>query len=66
VACEKFILETLESDDRNLLKPQYLSAWKINWENKADNIKKISKQLNIGLDSIVFIDDSEYECKLET
>jgi FkbH-like protein len=61
---EKFILETLESDDRNLLKPQYLSAWKINWENKADNIKKISEQLNIGLDSIVFIDDSEYECKL--
>jgi hypothetical protein len=41
---EKFILEILESDERNLLKPRYLSAWKINWENKADNIKKISEQ----------------------
>lgn len=61
---EKFVLDILESDDRNILKPKYLSAWKINWENKADNIKSISEFLNIGLDSVVFIDDSEYECEL--
>lgn len=35
-----------------------------NWENKADNIKNIQKELNIGMDSIVFIDDNKFERNL--
>jgi len=34
---------------------------KVNWEDKATNLKAISTELNIGLDSLVFIDDSEFE-----
>ena len=34
---------------------------KINWNNKVNNIKEISKELNIGLDSFIFIDDSSFE-----
>lgn len=34
---------------------------KINWNDKVENIKEIAKELNIGLDSIVFIDDSDFE-----
>jgi len=34
---------------------------KVNWENKYINIKKIAEEINIGLDSIVFFDDSKYE-----
>jgi FkbH-like protein len=34
---------------------------KINWEPKHDNIKKISEELNLGTDSFVFVDDSEFE-----
>ena len=34
---------------------------KINWNNKVNNIKEISKELNIGLDSLIFIDDSSFE-----
>lgn len=33
----------------------------INWKPKSQNIKKIQELLNIGLDSIGFIDDSEFE-----
>jgi len=33
------------------------SCMKINWNNKASNMKEISKELNIGLDSFVFFDD---------
>lgn len=33
----------------------------INWNSKADNILKISKTLNIGLDSILFLDDNPAE-----
>ena len=32
-----------------------------NWDSKVDNIKKIKSFLNIGFDSIVFIDDNPYE-----
>ncbi|HMO18047.1 MAG TPA: HAD-IIIC family phosphatase [Oligoflexia bacterium] len=34
---------------------------KINWDDKAKNISQIADELNIGLDSIVFVDDSEFE-----
>lgn len=37
---------------------------KINWNNKADNIKEIANQLNLGLDSFVFIDDNPFERNL--
>ena len=36
-------------------------AFVANWESKADNIKNIQKKLNIGMDSIIFIDDSKFE-----
>ena len=39
-------------------------AIKINWSNKAVNLKDISNELNIGLDSIVFVDDSDFEINL--
>ena len=34
---------------------------KINWKPKYENIKEISQELNLGLDSFVFIDDSPFE-----
>ncbi len=41
------------------LKEKYFASLQINWNDKIFNIKEISKQLNIGLDSLVFIDDSK-------
>ncbi len=49
---------------QNILKEKYFSVIKANWNNKAENILSISKELNIGLDSIVFIDDSKFEREL--
>ncbi len=48
----------------NILNEKYISAYRINWNNKADNIKEIADELNIGLDSLVFIDDSPVEREL--
>ena len=48
----------------NILKEEDFSVIKANWNNKVENIIAISKQLNIGLDSIVFIDDSKFEREL--
>jgi FkbH-like protein len=37
------------------------AAFRANWEPKSDNIKSIAEELNIGLDSLVFVDDNPAE-----
>ncbi len=37
------------------------AAFQANWDDKAQNLKAIAKQLNIGLDSLVFVDDNPIE-----
>ena len=44
-----------------LIKTKDFSIIKSNWEDKAKNILEISKELNIGLDAIVFFDDNPVE-----
>ncbi len=40
---------------------EYFLYPEINWNNKSVSVKKISDNLNIGLDTIMFIDDQKYE-----
>ena len=44
-----------------VLKEEDIAVFRANWEDKASNIKYISKKLNLGLDSFVFIDDNPAE-----
>lgn len=37
---------------------------KINWDDKATNLIRISEELNIGIESLIFIDDNPAECEL--
>jgi FkbH-like protein len=39
-------------------------ARRIDWEPKDGNIRAMAESLNIGLDSLVFLDDSRFECDL--
>jgi FkbH-like protein len=43
------------------LKPSDISAFVANWNDKAENLKGIAARLNIGLDSLVFVDDNPVE-----
>lgn len=45
----------------SLLKYEDFASFIANWDSKAENIKRIAKEINIGLDSIVFIDDNSME-----
>lgn len=47
-----------------VLTDEYIAIKKINWEDKATNLVSIASELNIGLDSIVFVDDSSFEINL--
>lgn len=44
-----------------VLKESDISAFIANWEPKSENIRQISRLLNVGLDSMVFVDDSAFE-----
>lgn len=58
---EADVWEVFEKHTDMLLKREHISAWQINWNSKSENIPKIAKALNIGLDSLVFIDDNPME-----
>ena len=45
----------------SLLRLEHFSAFRVNWEPKHENIKAIASDLNIGLDSLVFVDDNPAE-----
>lgn len=44
-----------------ILKEEHIACFQVNWNSKTDNIMKIADALNIGLDSMVFIDDTDFE-----
>jgi FkbH-like protein len=58
---EADVWEVFDRHDAMALKREHLSAWQINWLPKAENIALIAKALNIGVDSLVYIDDSPME-----
>lgn len=66
--CSKNNSEDVEDVFRHhqdmVLKDDDLVAKKINWNNKVSNLESLSRELNIGLDSFIFIDDSSFEVEL--
>ena len=45
----------------SVLKLEHFSAFKANWEPKHENILAIAQELNLGVDSFVFVDDNPAE-----
>jgi FkbH-like protein len=44
-----------------MLSIDQITLSKVNWNEKITNIQEAAKELNIGLDSFVFLDDSDFE-----
>ena len=61
---EKDALEVFQKHPSMVLKEKHFSATRINWEDKIANLKAIAKELNIGLESMVFIDDDKLNCEM--
>ena len=55
------VMPVLNEHPDMVLRLKHFSVMKINWNNKVDNIREIAQEINIGLDSLVFIDDSDFE-----
>ena len=61
---ENDVLEVFRNHRDIILKEEHIVIKKVNWDDKASNIREIASDLNIGLDSMIFVDDSNFEINL--
>ncbi len=54
-------MEALEKHPGMLLKPEHFAAMRINWQDKAQNLREIAAELNLGIDALAFLDDNPAE-----
>jgi FkbH-like protein len=54
-------VEAFEKHPEMVLRMKDFSAFQANWQPKPDNIRQIAAELNLGLDSMVFLDDNPAE-----
>jgi FkbH-like protein len=50
-------LEVIRSHPYMILREKHFAAMRMNWNNKVENMKSLAQELNIGLESFVFLDD---------
>ncbi len=61
---ESNAVEPFEKHPEMVLRRGDIASFVANWSDKAGNIRAIAEELNIGLDSLVFIDDNPFERNL--
>ncbi len=54
-------MEALDKHPGMLLRAKHFAAMRINWGDKSQNLREIAQELNIGLDSLAFLDDNPFE-----
>ena len=58
---EGVALEAIRRHPEMVLTLEDFAGWRINWQDKALNLVDLVSELNVGLDSVVFIDDNASE-----
>ncbi len=58
---ESVVMEAFDRHPDMVLTKEDIAVFKVNWDNKVDNIREIQAVLNIGFDSMVFLDDNPFE-----
>lgn len=59
---ERDALDVFDQRTDMLLKREHLVSWRINWDSKSANIKSLAQELDLGLDSFIFVDDNPVDC----
>ncbi len=59
---EEDVWDVFESNKNMILRKEHIAFYRINWLPKSKNIIDLCKEINIGLDTFVFIDDNPIEC----
>lgn len=55
--------DVFQNHPEMVIKPSQIAAKQVNWNDKCSNLRELAKKLNVGLDSMIFLDDSTFECE---
>ena len=58
---ESVALEAIDKHPEMRLRRDDFAGWRINWRDKAANVAELAKEVNLGLQSVVFLDDNPVE-----
>jgi FkbH-like protein len=58
---QEVVEQALREHPEMLIRPEHLSAMRVNWQPKSQNLREIAAELNIGLDALVHFDDNPAE-----
>ncbi|MDB9892086.1 HAD-IIIC family phosphatase [Amylibacter sp.] len=58
---EVVAMQAIDNHPEMILKREDFVGWRINWHDKASNIMDLADEINLGLESLVFIDDNPAE-----
>lgn len=61
---EEDALRVIDEHPDMVLRREHFAAVRVNWLDKAQNLRTIAEELNIGLESLIFLDDNPVECEL--
>ena len=59
---EEDVIEVFARRPEMPLRLEHIVSRRINWRPKSENLKSLAKELQLGLDSFIFIDDDPVEC----
>jgi FkbH-like protein len=57
------VREVFATNPHMVLKPEHFAHMEIHWGPKSQSLEAIARKLNIGLEHMVFVDDSPIECE---
>jgi FkbH-like protein len=59
---EEDVWRVFEKNPGMILKREDFVSSRINWQPKSENLRSLSAELQLGMDSFIFLDDSAVEC----
>lgn len=59
---EEDVWQVFDEHPDMILQKEHFVNWRINWEHKSANLRGMADELNVGIDSFCFLDDSLVEC----
>ena len=55
--------EVLATHPAMVIRDEHVAAKRVNWDDKVESLESLAAELDIGLDSMIFVDDSTFECE---
>ncbi len=59
---EQDVFDTFAANPQMPLAMRHFVAWRLNWDSKAENLASLAEELELGMDSFIFVDDNPKEC----